>query len=77
MQGEKLKQAKARVDVLVIDALELEGISRKRGVSLATHEAYLKELRNRLAYMSEENLQLIRGIISKNALGPQKPKHAC
>lgn len=69
MHGEELKQAKARVDVLIVDPLELEGMARKRGVSIADHERYLEELRNRLAYMAPNNLHVMRGVIRANALG--------
>ncbi|WP_066706938.1 hypothetical protein [Celeribacter ethanolicus] len=59
MDGEvqKVESGRARVKRVLIGSLEEGGMGRKRGVSVADHEATMEKLANRLSYMTEDGLK--------------------
>jgi hypothetical protein len=64
---------RAKVRALLIEPLEAEGLKRPGGKANtpATHAAFLDRLQDRLAYLNEEQLAVLRSIILRMADGPQ------
>lgn len=58
-------EGKSRVDQLLLEPLE--GLGRRKGISAEKHEAMLKRLRERLAYMSDQSLRAMEEIILRHA----------
>jgi hypothetical protein len=72
MEGEELREGKARVAVCLIAPLMDAGMQRKRGVSLEAHDKAMASLCACLAHMSAENLQALAEVVEIHAGGPNK-----
>ena len=72
MEGEDLRDGKARVRRVLIDPLVDRGMVRKRGVTVEDHDRFLDGLAARLAYMSEANLSALSEVVVIYAEGPKK-----
>lgn len=57
MEGQREESRQARVKRLLIEPLNEGGMGRKRGVSIANHDAAMGKAIKRLAYMSENGLK--------------------
>ncbi|SMO63949.1 hypothetical protein [Paracoccus laeviglucosivorans] len=66
-------EAKARVDVLLIQPLAGLGYKRKRGASANAQDEMLDRLRGRLAYMTDANLRGMVDLILRHAVKGQWP----
>ncbi|WP_407496824.1 hypothetical protein [Pseudooceanicola sp. MF1-13] len=69
MEGEELRQGKARVRAILIDPLERRGMKRKRNVSQDDHARFLDGLSARLAYMAEDRLAALAEVVERMATG--------
>ncbi|MDQ7011929.1 MAG: hypothetical protein Q9M29_08920, partial [Mariprofundaceae bacterium] len=56
------KTGRSAVRELLIDPLTNIGLVRPSGVTKAAHDQQLDRLRDRLAYMSRENLEVLREV---------------
>lgn len=56
-EAQRGESGRARVKRVLIGRLEAGGMMRKRGVSVADHDAAMDKLADRLAYMSEQGLK--------------------
>ncbi len=65
------KTGRSAVQELLIDPLTNIGLVRPSGVTKAAHDQQLDRLKDRLAYMSSENLEVLREVIEANPAGPQ------
>lgn len=72
MEGQELKEGKARVRSLLIEPLERRGMDRKRSVRLEDHQAFLSSLEARLAYMTPEKLAALTEVVERHATGKLK-----
>lgn len=74
MEGQALKEGRARVRVHLVDYLEhpTRGMMRKPGVSLTDHAAFLDRLQNRLAYMTAANLRCLAEQCIRDAGGKHR-----
>lgn len=68
MEGEALKEGKARVRSILIDPLIAQGMSRGR-MTLMQEREFLNSIEARLAYMSEENLAALGETVAALAKG--------
>ena len=59
MEGQELKDGKARVRLHLIEPLVSGGMMRKRGQKVEEHERFLSSLEARLAYMAADRLQAL------------------
>ena len=64
------ESGRAMVRALLIDPLDLAGLTRPRGVTTDTHRARMAQLAERLAYMSPDNLATLRDVIQSHAASP-------
>lgn len=72
MEGQALKEGKARVKDLLTDHLTAQGMVRKRGVSVEDHAAFLASVEARLAYMKADKLSALAEICQRYAGGKTK-----
>lgn len=72
MEGQELKEGKARVRSLLIETLERRGLARRSGVRLEDHQAFLFSLEARLAYMQSEKLIALAEVVERYAGGKLK-----
>lgn len=72
MEGQELRDGKARVRRCLIDPLMSKGMVRKRGHTIEDHEKLLASLEARLAYMVEEKLLALADVVETYARGPLK-----
>lgn len=69
MDAETQAQGRERVASLLIGRCNEAGLVRPRSRTVADHEAFQKRLVNRLAYMSQSNLETLAEVVIDNALG--------
>ena len=74
MEGQKLKEGKARVRAQLIDPLVRKGIVRKCGVTVADLQATMDSVQGRLAYVTPQNLEALAETVK--LLGEGKDKDA-
>ncbi|MBC7154571.1 MAG: hypothetical protein H5U19_08170 [Rhodobacteraceae bacterium] len=72
MEGQELKDGKARVRTILTGPLARGGMVRKRGVSVEDHERFLSRLEARLSYMADDRLSALAEVIERLAGGPMK-----
>jgi hypothetical protein len=72
LEGQELKDGKARVRLHLIEPLVSGGMMRKRGQKVEEHERFLSSLEARLAYMAADRLQALAEVVERYAGGPQK-----
>lgn len=72
MEGDELREGKARVRKCLLEPLEQRGMVRKRSRTEAMHQAMLESLEARLAYMTDENLLALAEVIERAAGGKSK-----
>ena len=71
--SEAKAEDRARVMTLLIEPVRLAGVRRARGHSVADHDAAMTRLSDRLAYMTEDNLQTLAEVLIDNAPGGMWP----
>ncbi|SIO36693.1 hypothetical protein SAMN05444722_1700 [Rhodovulum sp. ES.010] len=69
MEGEALREGKARVRAWLVEPLEARGMVRRARVTLAEHEGALDRLAARLAYMTEDGLAALAEVVERHAEG--------
>ncbi|TNJ48098.1 hypothetical protein [Phaeobacter sp. B1627] len=72
MEGQELKDGKARVRSLLITPLERRGMERRRAVRLEEHQVFLASLEARLAYMQAEKLVALAEVVERHGTGKLK-----
>ncbi|MBL4808209.1 MAG: hypothetical protein JKY31_13130 [Rhodobacteraceae bacterium] len=63
---------KQRVDELLIGPLTFAGMRRQQRFKIADQELFLDQLRNRLAYLDADNLQIVAASVAAAAGGKRK-----
>ncbi|WP_306150629.1 hypothetical protein [Roseovarius sp. MMSF_3281] len=69
MEGEALREGKARVWAVLIEPLKERGMVRPRSMSVADEAAMLDRVAARLAYMSVDALEALAEVVEANATG--------
>lgn len=74
MEGQELRDGRARVQTHLIAPLEGQGMQRGTRDTVAGHAAFLDKLRNRLAYMTAPNLTALAEIVANMAGGKHRDR---
>lgn len=69
MEGEALRDGKARVKIYLIDPLVKKGMQRKQGWTLEQEAELFESLQNYLAYLSQKDLEGLADTIERFAAG--------
>lgn len=72
MDGQALKEGKARVQQLLIEPLTARGMIRPRGVTVEAHDAMLANLRARLAYLTDDMVSALAEVVEGHAEGKHR-----
>jgi hypothetical protein len=70
--GGPRESREARVRRVLIGPLEARGLRRRKRATAAEHAAFLERLVRRLAYLGEDHLLTLAGVIERNAGGPDR-----
>ncbi|WP_298491567.1 hypothetical protein [uncultured Maritimibacter sp.] len=74
MEGQELREGKARVRAVLIDPLEAGGMQRRSGQKVEDHAAFLASLEARLAYMTEASLAALAEVVERHAGGSRQDR---
>ena len=74
MEGQELREGKARVRAVLIDPLEAGGMQRRSGQKVEDHAAVLASLEARLAYMTEASLAALAEVVERHAGGSRQDR---
>ncbi|HCO91088.1 MAG TPA: hypothetical protein DIT40_08960 [Alphaproteobacteria bacterium] len=69
MEGEELRQGKARVRMHLTGHLAGRGMIRPRGRTVEDHDAMIASLEARLSYMRDDRLQALAEVVERHAGG--------
>jgi hypothetical protein len=72
MDGQALRDGKARVQQLLIDPLTARGMIRPRGMTVEAHDAVLASLRARLAYLTDDMVEALAEVVEAHAEGKNR-----